>query len=243
MRQFLGSFFFTAFLFVFTPIYAIPVALAAMLPYRARARLVHAYGVLMLGALRICCDLTYTVEGRERVPPGAFVAMWKHSSTWETIAMMVLMPPAAWVLKRELMWLPLVGWGIAGLRPIAIDRNAGHAAVSQVIDQGLERLADGLSVVIFPEGTRMAPGETRRYGVSGALLAMRAQCPIVPVAHNAGDFWPRRGLLKKRGTIRLVFGPPIAPEGDDARAVCDQVQSWIEAQVAELRRCSTPLRS
>jgi 1-acyl-sn-glycerol-3-phosphate acyltransferase len=240
MWQYLGSFVFTAYLFVFTPIYAIPVALSAMLPYRTRARLVHGFGTLTLGMLRVCCGLTYTVEGRERMPQGVFVAMWKHSSTWETIAMMVLMPPSAWVLKRELIWLPLVGWGIAGLRPIAIDRSAGHTAVGQVVEQGLERLSEGLCVVVFPEGTRMAPGETRRYGVSGALLAVRAKCPIVPVAHNAGDYWPRRGLLKKPGNIRLVFGPPITPEGEDARAICDGVQSWIESQVAELRRSARP---
>jgi 1-acyl-sn-glycerol-3-phosphate acyltransferase len=134
------------------------------------------------------------------------------------------------------MWLPLVGWGIAVLRPIAIDRSAGHAAVSQVIEKGLVRLKQGLWVVIFPEGTRVAPGETRRYGVSGALLAIRSGTPIIPVAHDSGDFWPRRGFLKRPGTIRVVFGPPIEPVGDDARATCDKVQEWIEGQVAELRR-------
>jgi 1-acyl-sn-glycerol-3-phosphate acyltransferase len=233
--QMIGSLIFTTFLFIFTPLFAIPVALSRVLPYPMRSAVVHGYGATVLWVLKITCGLTFSVEGREQVPPGNFVTMWKHSSSWETIAMMVLLPPAAWVVKRELMWLPLVGWGISGLRPIAINRNAGHAAVNQVVEQGLARLAEGLWVVIFPEGTRMAPGETRRYGTSGALLAIRGKTKIIPVAHNAGDFWPRRGLIKKRGNIRLVFGPPIEPIADDARATGDRVQAWIEAKVAELR--------
>ena len=138
------------------------------------------------------------------------------------------------MLKRELLWVPAVGWGIRQLHAIAIDRRSGHSAVSQVVEQGRQRLAEGDWIIIFPEGTRMPHGQTRRYGVSGALLASETGKMIVPVAHNAGSFWPRRGLLKKPGTIRVVIGPPIAAAGRDVRELNQQVQDWIEATVRSL---------
>ena len=234
--QFLRSLIFTTFLFIFTPLCGIFVAMTAVLPYRMRYASTHYYASATLWVLKLICGLTYTVEGLDKIPPGNYVTLWKHSSAWETIAMMVVLPPSCWVLKRELMWIPLLGWGLAALKPIAINRGAGASAINQVVEQGRLRLANGLWVVIFPEGTRMAVGETRRYGTSGALLAIESGKSIVPVAHNAGDFWPRRGLLKKSGNIRLVFGAPMEPVGKDPRATNDKVQQWIETKVAELRR-------
>jgi 1-acyl-sn-glycerol-3-phosphate acyltransferase len=162
--------------------------------------------------------------------------MWKHSSSWETIAQMLVFPAQAWVLKRELYWIPVVGWAIWLLRCIGIDRGAGHRAVKQVLDQGTARLAAGTWVLIFPEGTRVAPGETRRYGVSGALLASQTGAMLVPVAHNAGDFWPRRGLLKRPGLIRVVIGPPVETLGRDPRELTAVVQEWIEAKTRQISR-------
>ena len=177
------------------------------------------------------CGLNFTVEGRERIPAGNHVVMSKHTSAWETVALFVIFPPQVWVLKRELLWIPLMGWGLKLLRPIAIDRGAGHRAVNQVIEQGKERLADGLWVIIFPEGTRVARGETRKYGVSGALLAAASGSLVVPVSHNAGDFWPRRGILKKPGTIRVVIGEPIEARGKDPRELNVEIRRAIEAGV------------
>jgi len=133
--------------------------------------------------------------------------------------MTIVFPRQVWVLKRELLWIPVVGWGIRQLHAIAIDRKSGHSAVAQVIEQGKQRLAEGDWIIIFPEGTRMPPGQTRRYGASGALLATETGRLIVPVAHNAGAYWPRRGLLKKPGTVRVVIGPPVAASGRDAREI------------------------
>jgi 1-acyl-sn-glycerol-3-phosphate acyltransferase len=138
------------------------------------------------------------------------------------------------VLKRELMWVPVFGWVLWLLQPIAIDRRGGGAAVQQVLEQGRARLAAGLWVMIFPEGTRMPVGETRRYGMSGALLAAAEGLPVVPVAHNAGYFWPRRGWLKKPGTIRVVIGPPIETQGVEPRAVNERAQQWVEETLAGL---------
>lgn len=187
---------------------------------------------------RTICGLDYTVEGRENIPDEVGVALMKHSSAFETIAQFGVFPPQCWVLKRELMWLPFFGWALAALHPIAINRSAGRTAVQQVIKQGKQRLNEGLWVMIFPEGTRMGPGETRRYGVSGTLLAQDAGCLIVPIAHNAGDFWPRRGLRKLPGTVKFCIGPPINPEGRDPREVNREVQAWIENKVAEIRNAA-----
>jgi 1-acyl-sn-glycerol-3-phosphate acyltransferase len=234
MLQWLGSLFFTGFLFAWTFLYAIPFVLAcAVLPFRRRFPLARLWAQTLLAVLRWSCGLDYRVEGAA-LPAGCHIAFWKHSSSWETIAMMVLFPRQVWVLKRELLWIPVVGLGVQQMHAIAIDRKAGHSAVAQVIEQGKDRLAEGDWVMIFPEGTRMPAGETRRYGVSGTLLASASGALIVPVAHNAGYYWPRRGLLKRPGTVRVVIGPPFAAAGREARALNEEVQRWIEARVKEL---------
>lgn len=232
--QLAGSLFFTAFLFAWTFLYAIFVVLAcSVLPFPRRFPLARFWAAALLWVLRWSCGLDYRVEGAP-LPAGCHVAFWKHSSSWETMAMMVLFPRQVWVLKRELVWIPVVGIGVLQMHAIAIDRKAGHSAVAQVIEQGKDRLAEGDWVMIFPEGTRMPAGETRRYGVSGTLLAAETGKFIVPVAHNAGHYWPRRGLRKKPGTVRVVIGAPVAAAGRDARAVNEEIQAWVEATVREL---------
>jgi len=231
--QLVGSLFFTAFLFVWTFLYAIPFVLACLfLPFPRRFVLVRVYAASILWVLRWSCGLGYRIEGT--LPPGCHVAFWKHSSSWETIAMMVIFPRQVWVLKRELMWIPVVGLGVVQMHAIGIDRKAGRSAVAQVVEQGKARLAEGDWVMIFPEGTRMPAGETRRYGVSGTLLAAETGKLIVPVAHNAGLYWPRRGLLKRPGTVRVVIGPPVAPGTRDVREVNEEIQAWIETTVRTL---------
>lgn len=233
--QFIGSLVFTLFLFAWTFFYAIFFVTACLfLPFPKRFVLARLWGVVLLWVLKWTCRLDYRVEGRERLPPGNHIALWKHSSSWETIAMAVVFPRQVWVLKRELLWVPAVGWGIRQLHAIAIDRKSGHSAVGQVLEQGRQRLAEGDWIIIFPEGTRMPPGQTRKYGVSGTLLAAETGRFLVPVAHNAGSYWPRRGLRKKPGTVRVVIGPPIAAAGRDVRETNREVQEWIEATVSRL---------
>jgi 1-acyl-sn-glycerol-3-phosphate acyltransferase len=229
--QLLRSLVFTASFFVFTLLYAVFFVIAsALLPLRARFALARFWGQVLLGLLKGLCGLGYTVEGAENLPAtGCHVALMKHSSSWETFAQAVILPPQAWVLKRELTWIPFIGWGIRQLHGIAIDRGAGGRAVLQLIDEGRQRLAEGLWVVVFPEGTRMPPGQTRRYGVGGAALASEAGTCVVPVAHNSGYFWPRRGWLKKPGTIRVVIGKPIEAAGRDPRQINAEAQAFIEA--------------
>lgn len=228
--QFLGSLVFTTFFLLFTFLYAIFFVTACLfLPFNGRFALARFWARMLLGMLRLTCRLDFTVEGREHLPSTPGIALMKHSSSWETVAQALLLPPQVWVLKRELTWIPFVGWGLRQLRCIAIDRGAGGAAVRQMIEQGRKRLADGQWIVVFPEGTRMAPGETRRYGVGGAAIAADTGTPVIPVAHNAGWFWPRRGLMKKPGTIRVVIGPPIATRGRDPREINEEAQRFIEA--------------
>lgn len=236
MRQWAGSILFTLYLFLSVPIYGAVALLTAPLPRR------YTYGVALvwvdslLWLLRTLCRLDYRVEGREHLPARSCIVLLKHSSAWETLAQLRIFPPQTWVLKRELLWVPVFGWVLWLLNPIAIDRRGRGVAVQQVLEQGHARLAEGLWVMIFPEGTRMPVGETRRYGMSGALLAAAEGLPVVPVTHNAGFFWPRRGWLKRPGTIRVVIGPPIGTKGVEPRVVNERAQQWIEGTLASLEK-------
>lgn len=234
LRLWLGSIVFTTYLFVSVPIYGLVVLATAPLPRSVTYRFVLLWVDAVLALLRICCGLYYRVEGLERLPKEPSVLLIKHSSAWETLAQLKIFPRQTWVLKRELLWVPVLGWVLLLLKPIAIDRQGRSAAVQQVLAQGRERLAEGLWVAVFPEGTRVPLGQTRRYGLSGALLGAANGRLLVPVAHNAGQFWPRRGFLKRPGTIRVVIGEPVAVGERDPRAVMDEIQAWIEGQVAEL---------
>jgi 1-acyl-sn-glycerol-3-phosphate acyltransferase len=234
VRQWLGSIAFSVYMVLSVPVYVFLLFVTLPLPGNDPYRWAVGWAATMLRGLRTFCSLDYSVTGREHVPEGGAVVLMKHSSTWETIAQIIIFPRQTWVLKHELLRIPVFGWGLRRLGPIAIDRKGGANAVNQVLSQGRSRLSQGLCVMIFPEGTRMPVGQTRRYGLSGALLASAAGKPIVPVAHNAGLFWPRRGWLKRAGTVRVVIGAPIPTAGRDARAINDDVQHWIEARVAEL---------
>lgn len=231
---FLRSLAFQVWFFVSVTLFAAAVFLCWPFPHAVRFALARTWGSGMLWAGRFFCGLDYVVEGEANIPSDPAVIMIKHSTVFEAYAQLVFFPRQTWVLKRELTWIPIFGWGLAAMKPIAINRSAGGSAVTQVIEQGKERLAEGIWVTIFPEGTRMPPGQTRRYGVSGAALARAAGRPIVPVAHNAGDFWPRRSLIKKPGLIRFCIGPPIDPAGRAPKETNLEVQAWIEGRMAEI---------
>src|SRR5882757_9641173 len=210
------------------------MALGFWLPYGAQFAIARSWARILFWVLDRLCGLKCIVEGREHIPPGNHVIMSNHTSAWETVAPFLIFPPQVWVLKRELLWIPFVGWGLKLLRPIAINRGEGHRAVNQVIEQGQARLKDGLWIIIFPEGTRVVAGETRKYGVSGALLATETHKRVVPMSHNAADFWVRRGIVKKAGTIRVVIGESIDSTGKDPRELNDEVRQSIEAGLAQI---------
>jgi 1-acyl-sn-glycerol-3-phosphate acyltransferase len=197
--------------------------------------LVTTYCRLTLWAGDFFCGLRVVAEGQENLPDSASVLMIKHSSPLETYGHVPFFPRTTWVLKREIFWIPVFGWALKVLfRPIAIDRHSGTRAVKQVIDQGKKKLAEGTWVTVFPEGTRMAPGETRKYGIGGAALAKEAGVLIVPVAHNAADYWQRRALAKGPGLVRLCIGPAIDPSTQSAKETNLMVQNWIETKMREI---------
>jgi 1-acyl-sn-glycerol-3-phosphate acyltransferase len=204
------------------------------LPLYLRFRVISKWSVFNLWWLGVTCGLRYEVRGRENIPPGPCIILCKHQSAWETLALQLVFPAQVWVLKKELLWIPLYGWGLASMSPIAIDRGSGMRALNQIVKQGTARLKAGLSVVIFPEGTRVLPGEKAPYQPGGGMLAARSGYPVVPVAHNSGCFWPRQSLRKWPGTITMVIGPPIDPAGKSAAQITTEVEDWIESTVASL---------
>jgi 1-acyl-sn-glycerol-3-phosphate acyltransferase len=213
-----------------TPPYAL-IALATFpLPRLVRYRIISGWSRLVVRLARAVCGIRWRVEGREHLPANPAVILAKHQSAWETLAFQEIFPPQVLVLKKELLWLPFFGWGLALMSPIAIDRANGRAALRDIARRGKERLAQGFWVVIFPEGTRVRVGEKRTYQQGGAWLAAQCGVPVVPVAHNAGRLWSRNAFLKYPGRVTVRIGPPIPTAGRDAKQISADVETWIESQ-------------
>lgn len=219
---------------VVTPVYFVIILLAFPLKPIERYRIIAVWSRIMLAWLKLTCGLDYRVLGAENLPKGPAIILSKHQSAWETLAFQQILPPLVWVLKRELLRIPFFGWGLAMGYPIAIDRTAGKEALKQVLHQGEDRLAQGFWVVIFPEGTRVKPGEKGKYNIGGAFLAIHAGVPAVPVAHNAGEFWGKNAFLKHPGTITLSIGQPIDPKGMKPGELNARVEEWIEGEMARI---------
>ena len=235
MILWLRSLLFLAFSFMAVAIYTTVLILLFWAPHAWLHSIVVQFCRLALWAGDFFCGMKVVVEGAENLPTEPSVIMIKHTTTLETYGHVPFFPRTAWVVKRELIWIPLVGWAMGlGLQPIAIKRSARSNAVRQVIQQGKERLANGIWVTIFPEGTRVLPGETRKYGVSGAALAKEAGVQIVPVAQNASDLWPRHSIVKRPGVIRFCIGPPISAVGRPPKETNLVVQEWIENKMSEI---------
>lgn len=177
--------------------------------------------------LKVTCGLSFKVHGAQNLLKTPCVALVRHESAWETFALQQLLPRQAWVLKRELLRIPFFGWGLKAMWPIAIDRGAGRAALKQVLEQGQERLADGAWVVVFPEGTRMPAGELGKMNIGGALLAEKAQVPVVLVSHNAGRFWAKSAFLKKPGVVDVFISEPLLV-GFSAKEINEQAEAFFK---------------
>jgi 1-acyl-sn-glycerol-3-phosphate acyltransferase len=226
----LRSSLFALALVIVTPPYAL-IALATFpLPPLARYRIISGWSRLVLLLARWILGIDCRVEGLENLPSRPAVILAKHQSAWETLAFQKIFPPQVLVLKRELLWIPFFGWGLALMSPIPIDRSRGVAALRNIARRGRERLEQGFWVVVFPEGTRVKPGERRAYHVGGAWLAAASGAPVVPVAHNAGLLWPRNAFLKRPGTVTVRIGPPIDTANQDPKAVNALAETWIEEQ-------------
>jgi 1-acyl-sn-glycerol-3-phosphate acyltransferase len=224
------SFLFAVAITLVTPPYAVIALASAPLPRMLRYRIISGWSRLILWLARVILGIEWRVEGRENLPSRPAVILAKHQSAWETLAFQHIFPPQVHVLKRELLWIPFFGWGLALMSPIAIDRSRGVAALRAIAKRGQKRLDQGFWVVVFPEGTRVAPGESRDYQPGGAWLAAASGAPIVPVAHNAGLFWPRNAFLKRPGTVTTRIGPSIDPRNRDPLTINAMAKEWIEEQ-------------
>ena len=226
----LRSSLFVLALILVTPPYAL-IALATFpLPRMTRYRIISGWSRCVIFLSKVILGIDWRVEGREHLPGRPAVILANHQSAWETMAFQLLFPPQVLVLKRELLWLPFFGWGLALMSPIAIDRRRGHSALRFMAKRGKQRLEQGFWVVVFPEGTRVRPGEKRHYQIGGAWLAAASGAPVVPVAHNAGLLWPRYAFLKRPGTVTVRIGPPIDPAGRDPATINRLAKAWIEEQ-------------
>ncbi len=201
------------------------------LPVNMRYTIASSWAKINIRFLRWFCDLDYQIKGKDNIPEEASLVLSNHQSTWETLAFQDFLPNQLWVLKKELLRVPVFGWGLALTSPIAIDRSAGKKAVEQIIEQGNIKLKQGRWVIMFPEGTRMAPGANSKYKMGGFIFASRISHPVVPVAHNAGEFWPKHSFIKYPGTITVSIGEPFNANGMDPEAVKEKVVGWIKQEL------------
>lgn len=230
----LRSALYSVIMWVTVLVYACLMMFTVVLPFRLRYRLIIAWPRFQVWLACRLLRIEYRVEGGQHLPQTAAIVMAKHQSAWETLALPAILPRLTFILKRELLWIPFFGWGLRLLRPIAIDRGAGQLAMEQIVSQGRARLDEGTWVVIFPEGTRVPPGQRQRYKRGGAVLAAETGYPVIPLAHNAGHFWPRHGFVKKSGTVRVVIGPPIRPDGKTVNQILNEAERWIESTMREI---------
>jgi 1-acyl-sn-glycerol-3-phosphate acyltransferase len=235
ISQFLRSLLFSVFMIVFTIFYSLLCVMAFPLPLRIRYQLIVFWTGTVLWALKKFCRIDYKIEGLENIPKDRNgVVLCKHQSTWETFFLPGVFDMSAIILKRELLWVPFWGWGLATIEPIAIDRKQTSTAMQQIINKGKKCLVAGRWILVFPEGTRIPSGKVGRYHLGGARLAVATHYPVIPVAHNAGRFWPRRRFLKMPGTVHVSIGPLIETEGLTPEAVMAMAKDWIENKMLKI---------
>ncbi len=219
-----------------TPLFSVIALLTFPLHPLTRSRIIAGWAKSMLWWVRVTCGLKYRIIGAENIPSTPVVILAKHQSAWETLAFQCIFPPVVWVMKRELLKIPFFGWGLAMTSPIAIDRAAGKEALRQITEQGGKRLAQGFCVAVFPEGTRVKPGSRGKYNIGGAFMAVHNGATVLPLAHNAGEFWGKNAFLKYPGTITLSIGKPIHAAGMKAGALNAMVEEWIEGEMQRIAR-------
>src|SRR5690625_639151 len=232
-----------AFLIITVVPYAFACLLWAPLPQDWRYRLTRGWPRFAIWCARHVLGVRWQIKGLENLPAKPAVILSKHQSAWETMFFIAYLPQqVCFVYKKELHRIPFFGWGLALLKMIPIDRSMGRNAMEQIKKISGERLAQGRWPLLFPECTRIAPGQTGRYKLGSALLAHTHQVDIVPIALNSGECWPRNAFIKTPGLITVSIGPPISTRGLTAEQANQQAQDWIEAEMRQLnpeRYCAT----
>jgi 1-acyl-sn-glycerol-3-phosphate acyltransferase len=217
-----------------TPPFALVALLTFPLPALERYLVITLWSRAIVWCAKAVCGIDHRLIGAEHVPARACVVLSKHQSAWETLAFQMIFPPQVLIIKRELLYIPFFGWGLAMLSPIAINRRGGMRAVRQMLEQGQDRLRHGFWVIVFPEGTRVAPGSRAKYQSSGAAIAVHAGVPVLPVAHNAGAVWPRNAFLKRPGLVTVSIGPLMESAGTKAELLARRAETWIENEMLRL---------
>ncbi len=236
MRKVIQSSLFYLGLIPLTVIYSFISILILPLNRPTRYEIITGWARACLRWLKFTCNLSWAVEGVENITQDSGVIMCKHQSAWETISLQLIFPRQSQVIKRELIWIPFFGWGLASLNPIAINRKSSVRALKSVLTEGEERIRQGWWVLIFPEGTRTPVGEVGHYKQTGAALARQLGCPLIPVAHNAGAFWPRKSFKKEEGVIKVIVGKPINTHSKTTKEITEEAKAWIESTCAKLPR-------
>jgi 1-acyl-sn-glycerol-3-phosphate acyltransferase len=229
---FIRSFLFLSIMIIVTVIWAPICILFAPLPYNQRYYATARWNVFMIWAAKVICGIRYQTKGFENFPDGPVIVLSKHQSAWETIFLLMATPrPLVFVFKKSITYIPFFGWAIALMRMIPIDRSKGKDAFAQVVVQGRIRLADGQWVIMFPEGTRIPVGQKGHYKGGGTRLAVETNTPVIPIALNSGECWPKNSFLKRPGLVTVSVGKPISPEGLTAPELMQKVEDWIEAEM------------
>ena len=227
------------FYFIFsaiTIVFALLGTVICFFPSLVRYKMITLWSRLTIFLLKNFLGIKYEVIGKDNIPKDApYVVIANHQSTWETIFTPVLLPPQSWVVKKELLFIPFFGWGLALLKPITVQRN-NIMSIKKVMEQGEERLKEGRCVLIYPEGTRLAPDAHKKFSKTGAALAINAKVPILPIAHNAGYLWPRASWIKKPGLIKVVIGTPVYLNGtEDKNVINAKIENWINTTKDSLK--------
>lgn len=242
MNQVRSIIFYIGYVVLIALMSAIVVPCCCLLPVKKRFRYLNVYNHAIMVWLRITCGIRIEVEGGENLPERACVILANHQSEWETLYLQLLKPPTCTVLKKELLKIPVFGWGLRLIRPIPLDRSQPSKALKALMTEGTERLKSGFSVLLFPQGTRVPPGHSKPFSKSGIMLAQRADADIIPVAHNSGESWLSGSWVKKPGTIRIVIGAPVPTSGRNAKEVHAEVEQWIEDRLAEISDVPRPVK-
>lgn len=233
-----STFFYAGYFCVTIVMSTLFILVYPLVPDRARYVMATGWCTFILGWLRICCGVRFSITGLENLPDEPVVILANHQSQWETILFYKLVFPVAPILKQELMNIPFWGWALRLQKPIAIDRSKPREAGKSLLIQGVDRIRRGFSIIIFPEGTRSRPGNMKRFSRGGARLAVAAGAPIVPIAHNAGICWPPRTFIKRPGHIKVTIGEPIVTVNGNDDELTATVESWIRHQLESDERQS-----
>jgi 1-acyl-sn-glycerol-3-phosphate acyltransferase len=228
------SLLFLLILLVVTPPYTLCVLFFWPLPHHVRRQSVVPWVSFTIWLVKHVLGIPYRLLGAENIPARPCVVLCKHQSAWETLMLQEVFKDTVFVWRKEIKYLPFFGWALAVTPMIETDRSASKSALKRLVDQGRDRLANGYTVIIFPEGTRSQPGSKNRYKGGGALLAVQTGTPVVPVALNSGEFWGRNALFKTSGTVTVSVGPAIDPTGLTANEVLSRAETWIEAEMTRI---------